>query len=148
MIFEVRPISADETLDLRSRILRPGQSVELCRYTEDALPTTFHLGVFTDRRLVCNGSFIQQAHPRFVQAQLPYRLRGMASDPDFQKKGFGSSLISTAKRILQEKNCDLLWFNARTSAEIFYQKLDFKQIDEIFDIPQIGPHKVMYSWLK
>ena len=119
-----------------------------CRYLEDSLPNTFHLGIFIDQRLVCNGTFIQQDHAKFANAQFPYRLRGMASDSISQRKGLGTSLIKFAIEILKQKKCDLLWFNARTSAEIFYQKLGFQKFDEIFEIPTIGAHKVMYSWLK
>ena len=144
----IRPIDAEQSLDLRSRILRPGQSLELCSYLEDNLPSTFHLGVFVEDRIVCNGTFIQQEHPRFVEAAFPYRLRGMATDPAFQNTGMGSRLIQTSLKILADRHCDLLWFNARLSAEIFYQKLGFEQLAEVFEIPSIGPHKVMFKWLE
>ncbi len=144
----IRQIEAENTLDLRSRILRPGQSLELCSYLEDNLPSTFHLAVIVDERIVCNGTFIQQDHPRFAEASFPYRLRGMATEPSFQKKGLGTSLIQASFKMLAERHCDLLWFNARVSAEKFYQKLGFDTINEVFEIPLIGPHKVMFKWLE
>lgn len=144
---KVQLIVAEDTIDLRSRILRPGQSLEACRYSEDHLPTSFHLGILQKDKVICNGTFIQQGHDYFPNAKFPYRLRGMASDQTFQRKGLGSGLIQTALSLLKEKKCDLLWFNARTSAEIFYRKLGFEEIGPIFDIPTIGPHKVMFKWL-
>lgn len=144
---KVQIISAEETIDLRSRILRPGQNLELCHYPEDHLSTTFHLGIREKNHVICNGTFIQQAHIQFPHAKLPYRLRGMASDKDFQGRGLGSRLLKEAFVHLKNKNCDLIWFNARVSAEGFYDKLGFQKIEEIFDIPTIGPHKVMYCSL-
>jgi GNAT superfamily N-acetyltransferase len=143
----VNLIQAEDTIDLRSRILRPGQNLELCRYPEDNLPTSFHLGIFEGNKVICNGTFIQQGHSHFPSAKLPYRLRGMASDKEYQRQGLGQALLKEALVYLKQKNCDLIWFNARVSAEGFYKKLGYQKIDEIFDIPTIGPHKVMFQWL-
>lgn len=141
-------ISANSTIDLRTRVLRPGQPIELCHYPEDNLASTFHVGVMNQKgQVICNGTFMQQTHEHFPEAKLPYRLRGMATDPLFQKQGLGSLVIHKALAILNEKKSDLLWFNARISAEEFYTKLGFKPIGEIFEIPSVGPHKVMYKWL-
>lgn len=143
----VKLIPAEETIDLRSRVLRPGQNRDLCHYPEDNFTTSFHLGIFAGSRVICNGTFIQQKHMHFPEAQLPYRLRGMASDKEYQRHGLGKTLLQEALVYLKQKNCDLLWFNARVSAEGFYEKLGYQKINDIFDIPTIGPHKVMYQWL-
>ena len=146
-LLKVLKISAADTIDLRSRILRPGQPVEMCRYSEDEFSTTFHLGIFENNKIICNGTFIQQSHESFLNAQLPYRLRGMATEVLKQRQGLGSLIVNEAIAELNKLGCDLLWFNARTSAEIFYIKLGFSSLAEVFDIPLIGPHKVMYKWL-
>lgn len=146
--FHAEIISAAETIDLRSRILRPGQPIEICHYPGDDLPSSFHLGIRNEKgQVICNGTFVQQPHEYFSEAVLPYRLRGMATDTIFQGQGLGSIVIHKALHILTEKRCDLFWFNARTSAEKFYSKLGFEVIGDIFDIPLAGPHKVMYKWL-
>lgn len=141
-------ISAEQTLDLRSRVLRPGQSIENCQYPEDNNSTTFHVAAIENNRVVCNGTFIQQSHTLFSAAQRPFRLRGMATDPLYQHQGLGRQVIETALLELENRGADLLWFNSRTTAEIFYQKLGFLTIEDIFEIPTVGPHKVMYKWLK
>ena len=148
MPYVVKKISALETIDLRSRILRPSQAIELCHYAEDDFASSFHLGIFQNEKIISNGTFLQQAYDKFPQAKVPYRLRGMATDPLFQRQGLGSLIIAQALEELKTRGCDLLWFNARTSAEIFYDKLGFKSLDQIFDIPLIGPHKVMYMWVQ
>jgi len=141
-------ISTEQTLDLRSRVLRPGQSIENCKYPEDNAPTTFHFAAIENNKVICNGTFIQQSHTLFATAERPFRLRGMATDPIYQRQGLGRLVIEAALLELKNRKADLLWFNARTSAEIFYQKLGFLTIEDIFEIPTVGPHKVMYKWLK
>ena len=91
---------------------------------------------------------MQQGHEKLSNAKLSYRLRGMATDPLFQQKGLGKEIILFAENELKRRNCDLLWFNARVSAEIFYQKLGFEAIEDIFNIDSIGPHKVMFKYFK
>ena len=145
MNLEVLFIKAEQTIDLRSRILRPGQDAEKCRYAEDNFATSFHLGISVNNRIVSNGTFMIQPSPHFAEARLVYRLRGMATEPEFQQKGLGREIIRAAEAELLRRGCDLLWFNARTSAEIFYRKLGYSTIEEIFEIESIGPHKVMYK---
>lgn len=148
ILSQVTFITAEDTIDLRSRILRPNQALENCKYLEDNDANTFHLGIFIEGRLVSNGTFIQQPHSHFENMNRAYRLRGMASDTQYQRQGLGRLIIEAALAELKKRNSDLLWFNARTSAEAFYKKLNFETIEEIFDIPLIGPHKVMYKLLK
>jgi predicted GNAT family N-acyltransferase len=145
---KVQKISAEDTIDLRQRILRPGQPIEVCHYREDHFPTTFHLGITIKEKVVCNGTFIQQNHELFLNATKPYRLRGMATDFEFQKKGLGALLFKTALHELQAIHSDLLWFNARTSAEKFYISLGFEATGPQFDIEGAGPHRVMFKWLQ
>ena len=145
---QAQKISAVQTIDLRSRILRPTQPIEMCHYAEDNFASTFHLGISSNGKIICNGTFIQQVSEKLPGAELPYRLRGMATEPAYQKQGLGSVIVYAGLQELEVRHCDLLWFNARTSAENFYLKLGFDSFVEIFEIPLIGPHKVMYKWLK
>lgn len=148
----IEKISAEQTIDLRTRILRPGQPVEICHYPEDNLPSTFHLGAFitleNGQRVVgANGTFMKDTHPLFSQAKNPFRLRGMATDHPYRGLGLGSQVLQQGEMILKTMNCDLLWFNAREVAFVFYEKNGFTTIGDMFDIPGAGPHKVMYKWL-
>ncbi len=144
----VQLISAAQTIDLRCRILRPGQPIENCQYIGDNDEHTFHLGVIVDAKIVSNGTFMKEKNKNFTESQLSYRLRGMATESEFQKQGFGKLIIESAVQELVNRNCDLLWFNARVSAEEFYRKMGFTALPEIFDIPLAGPHKVMYKWFR
>lgn len=129
------------------RILRPLHPAEMCRYPEDNLQSTFHLGVLDGGKIVSNGTFMQQAsaHKSLQGFKVPYRLRGMATDEDYRGKGLGREIILAAEIELSKRACDLLWFNARVSAEGFYCKLGYQAIEEIFNIDSIGAHKIMYK---
>lgn len=141
----IQLISSQEAIELRSRILRPGQDISLCHYNEDNLSTTFHIGYFLNNQIVSNGTFIAENHILFPECKNAYRLRGMATDIQFQKQGLGKKIILHAENLLIQKKCDLLWFNARISAEGFYQKLNFNKIGTLFNIDLIGPHQVMFK---
>jgi GNAT superfamily N-acetyltransferase len=140
-------ITAEETLPLRSTVLRPGQPIEDCRYKEDSLATTFHLGALIDGKIVCNGTFMKDVCSHFTTENNAYRLRGMATDPDFRGLQLGSKLLKAAEDILRLRGCKLLWFNARETAFVFYEKSGFVAVGDLFEITTIGPHKVMYKWL-
>lgn len=147
--FQIKFISSQDCIDLRHRILRPGQPIENCIYPGDNSPNSFHIGIVNSNDLIIsNGTFMQEAHKEFPNAKLAYRLRGMATASEFQKQGLGRNILEAAEAELLKRNCDLLWFNARTSAEGFYKKLGYKCVESIFDIPLAGPHKVMYKWLR
>ncbi|AGH96401.1 GNAT family N-acetyltransferase [Pseudobdellovibrio exovorus] len=140
-------ISTEQTYDLRDRVLRGPRPPESIYYPGDEVETTFHVGVVQGDRVLSNGTFMKQSHPHFPDSKSTYRLRGMATDPEFQGQGFGQLVINAALEELKLRKADLIWFNGRTSAEAFYRKLGFLVEDEIFDIPGAGPHKVMYKSL-
>ena len=139
-------INSNDAIDLRMRVLRPLHPREMCEYAEDNLSSTFHLGIWQDGKVISNGTFMEQSHEKFPTAKLSYRLRGMATDPSFQQRGLGKEIILFAEEELKRRKSDLLWFNARVSAEIFYRKLGYEAIDEVFNIDTIGAHKVMFKF--
>lgn len=140
LVLSVQTISAEQTHDLRSRVLRPGQPIESCSYPQDSVPGSFHLGCFRGEELLGIASFSIENLPDTHKA---YRLRGMAVEPNEQGKGIGGEIISFALQHLGTVGCDVLWCNARTSAAAFYQKLGFVAFSDEFDIPGIGPHYQM-----
>lgn len=144
--FEIKIISAEDTLNLRHRVLKPFLNKEQCRFQEDVLQSTFHHGLYLQKELIVVATMIKESHPEF-EAQKPYRLRGMATATDYQHRGFGKQLLSAAINNLEEQGCDFLWFNARQIAFSFYQSLGFNFHGSLFEMEHIGPHKVMYKLL-
>lgn len=143
----VREIEAEDTYWLRQEILRPGKPIETCHFNGDHEEPSFHLGAFVEGKLASVASFYLENHPQF-ENQVQYRLRGMATLPEFRKKGLSASLIKTGVPIIKKNQANLLWCNARTGAEPFYHKVGFHTCSNIFDIPDIGPHVLMNLELK
>ena len=144
--YEVKKITTEETLLLRKNVLKPFLTAEQCRNPGDDDPTTFHLGLFHAKKLISVATFIQESYRDFP-AGFPYRLRGMATDPAYRKQGFGQKLLHHGLEHLRQKRCDLLWCNAREKAFPFYEKIVFKYHGPLFEMKDIGPHKVMYKIL-
>lgn len=141
---EVRLIPPRATLPLRQKVLKPFLSESQCVNPGDDAATTFHQGCFLNNHLVGISTFLLESHPAF-SAGNPYRLRGMATTQEFQGRGLGLILLQNGVELLRSRKCDLLWFNARETAFSFYEKLGFLYEGPLFDIKDIGPHKVMYK---
>jgi len=103
---------------------------------------TFHLGAFVDKKLVSIASFYFEKNDTFPE-QYQYRLRGMATLPEYQGQGLSSALLRTAFPVIKQNQCTLLWCNAREKAMGFYEKVGFRPTGEHFSIPQIGKHILM-----
>ena len=123
-------------------MLRPNGTIDDCIFQGDSDELTFHLGAFVDKRLVSVASFYFEKNDKFPQLY-QYRLRGMATMPEFQGQGLSSSLLRTAFPVIKNNQCSLLWCNAREKALGFYEKLGFRPTGELFNIPHIGNHMLM-----
>lgn len=141
---EIELVSAAETWPLRQRVLKPFLRESECVYPEDEFKTTFHLGLFHNDKLLSVATFMQESSPHF-SAGFPYRLRGMATDMAYRSQGFGGILLRNGIEKLKSRRCDLLWCQARVMAFSFYKKLGFHFHGELFELPNIGAHKVMYK---
>lgn len=144
MADDIRAIKGFETLPLRQQVLKPFASEAECAYAEDDFPTTFHFGFFQSGKLISIATFIQQSHADFP-GHHSYRLRGMAVNPEYQGRGYGQKLLKYGMDFLADQDCDFLWFNARVKAFSFYEKMGFFMYGPLFELPGIGPHKVMYK---
>ncbi|TMU86930.1 GNAT family N-acetyltransferase [Bacillus sp. BHET2] len=143
-MIQIHLIPAADTYSIRNQILRPTQSIEECKYEDDLDQSTFHIGAFKGEKLICIGSFYKEGQER-LKADHPYRLRGMATLPEYRGKGIGKRVIEESEDILKERGCRLWWCNARTSASPYYKKLGLTQLGDVFDIESIGPHVIMYK---
>lgn len=143
---EISIAAPEELRPLRSRVLRPGLPFETTFFEGDDRPTTLHLAGRIGGEVVCIATFVSQVHPE-LPAVMPYRLRGMATAEHFQGRGLGRQILEYGMQLLRERECDLLWANAREEAFPFYEKMNFYFHGEMFDIPTVGPHKVIYKHL-
>lgn len=144
--YQVKQIQARETWPLRQKVLRPLWRPEQCANEGDEDPMTLHLGLSYAGNLASIATFVMQPHPDF-SAGCPYRLRGMATDEKWRGQGFGSILLRQGVEVLRERYCDFIWFNARIRAFRFYESLGFQYWGSMFEMSEIGLHKVMYKHL-
>lgn len=145
---EIKVISAQETYPLRLSVLWPHfDQLDQCGLEVDKIDGTFHVGAFKGGELVSIGTFLVQKNEQFNDG-VQYRLRAMATSEKVRGQGFGQRLIQFAKEELNNKQVDLLWCDARKVALKFYDKIGFTTIGDFYDVPQIGPHKLMYCRIK
>lgn len=144
--YKIKKIATEETLNLRRQVLKPFLTERECINPGDELSSTFHFGLFIENRVISIATFVQENHSEF-KCSLPYRLRGMATAQEFHKKGYGKAVLSHGLAEINKIGCDFIWFNARVVAFPFYEKLGFLFHGPIFELKDIGPHKVMYKHL-
>ncbi|RXF79752.1 GNAT family N-acetyltransferase [Bacillus subtilis] len=146
IMLEVKTISAEDTYEIRHRILRPHQSIEQCKYEEDHAKGSFHLGAFFEGKLISIASFSPQNQPLITESPA-YRLRGMATLEGYRDQKGGSTLIKYAEEKLAKNGVQAVWCNARSHVKGYYSKLGWEVLGEPFEIPGIGTHIVMYKTL-
>jgi len=139
----IKFIRVDDVLPVRNEILRDGKlSLNECRFPTDAVEGAFHLGYYDGEILACIVSLSPQTYSEFTGKG--YQLRGMATLAQYQGKGLGTKLVNFAIVYLQGQKANYLWCNARKKALKFYSAIGFEIISDEFDVPGIGPHRVMY----
>lgn len=143
-MIEVKQIQAVQTRALRHLVLWPHiEKEEDCNIDIDQREDAIHLGAFDGDRIVAVASMFQMSSNK-IDFQNQFRLRAMASHPDYRGQYAGQAIVKRAIEVAQFKGADVLWCDARKVALGFYEKLGFERIDEWYDVPKIGPHQFMY----
>ena len=124
-LMEIRRISAEEAQRLRAAILRPGLPFEASVYELDYAPESLHMGAFEDGELVTVATILHQPPPG-EDEPLGWRLRGMVTLPEMQRRGYGRAVLLRCIAHLARQGATLLWCNARTDAVGFYLTLQFE----------------------
>ncbi|MGN6640560.1 MAG: GNAT family N-acetyltransferase [Mucilaginibacter sp.] len=139
----IRFIQADDVLPVRNEVLRDGKlTLEQCRFPGDDAEGAFHLGYFDKEQLVCVVTFFPKSYDGYTGRG--YQLRGMATLESHRSKGIGNQLVNFAIVYLRGQKANYIWCNARKKALRFYADLGFEIISDEFEVPNIGPHRVMY----
>ena len=140
----IRKVEAKKVRPLRHSELRKGQDFSTTSYIEDYEAGTFHMACIVAEKIVTCASYYPEKSIK-IKSNRAYRLRGMATDSNFQRKGYASDLMQESFKELKKRDCDMVWCNARLGAVDFYKSSGFKITGEIFDIAEIGPHYYMYK---
>lgn len=118
-------LTASRTHALRRDVLRGGDPAARVVFDGDDLPTTVHLGVELDGRLVATSTWLAVRHPDHP-ALAGVQLRGMATAPDLQGAGIGGVLLAAGLERMRERGIELVWARARDTALAFYQRHGFE----------------------
>ena len=76
-----------------------------------------------------------------------WRLRGMATEEAARGRGIGSMVLEAAVDHVAAEGGELLWCNARIGAVAFYERAGFRTWGEVWDLPSVGPHIVMWRYV-
>jgi ribosomal protein S18 acetylase RimI-like enzyme len=140
----ISKVDTEKVRPLRHSELRKGQDFSTTSYLEDYEEGTFHLACIVDDKIVTCVSFYAEKSIK-IKSDNAYRLRGMATDSNFQRKGYASALMNESFKELKKRDCDMVWCNARLVAVDFYKYIGFKITGDLFAIAGIGPHYYMYK---
>ncbi|QHI38559.1 hypothetical protein IMCC3317_39520 [Kordia antarctica] len=144
--FTIKEIPATTAYDVRHPVLREGKPLDSCHFDGDNLPTTFHLGYYTNEQLVGVVTLLEKEHAELT-VEKAFQLRGMAVLTNFQKRGIGDALVKKSEEMILARGGTFIWMNAREIAVRFYEKLGYKKHGNPFSIPKIGLHFVMIKML-
>lgn len=135
-------ITAEQTIDLRHRVLRPHQPASACHYAGDEEPESYHVGAIVQGAVQCVASFFLQ-FTSHCPDQRVFRLRGMATSPAFRGQGLGTQVLEKGCARAKVLGASKVWCNARVSALGFYLPKGFVMVSDEFEIEGIGPHFVL-----
>jgi ribosomal protein S18 acetylase RimI-like enzyme len=146
MMHSIQKITSTETYPVRHIVLRAGKPIESCQFDGDELGSTHHFGYYLNNQIIGVISLFAIDNSHFI-TQKSFQIRGMAVLPAFQKQGVGEALVKEAEKFCTTQKADIIWFNARTSAVGFYQKMGYEILGPEFEIYDVGPHFLMYKKL-
>ena len=113
---EFKAITLDECLNIRHAVLWPEQSRDFVRVPGDHLAQ--HYGVEFEAGIVCCLSV-------FDAGKGSRQIRKFATMKACQRKGFGSFLMSSVLKKLQEDDVQHVFLDSRVSGEAFYRRFNF-----------------------
>ena len=143
-MFKIEKVSPDAMCPLRHKVLRPNLPFEASCLPSDNDPDAIHFTVKKDDTILSIASLYSESFEAMPNKN-SYRLRGMATEPAERGNGFGAMVLHGAMDYLKkETDVEILGCNARVTAFGFYEKMGFTILGEIFDIPNLGPHKTGY----
>ncbi len=133
-------VAAEETHDLRRRVLRTGTPSTQVVFNDDELPSTRHLAVRgDDGRLVAISSWAWRPFPGGTGRDV--QLRGMAVDPAVRSRGLGGVLLEAGVAEAFAAGAEQVWANARDPALAFYVRHGFDVVgDGYLDAATAVPH--------
>ena len=119
--------NSDEYLlavELRRRVLRAPLGLDFSEEDLAAEADQLHLVAFGEGTAL--GCLI------LVPIKLGFKMRQVAVDPEFQRRGIGEQLVRESERIAVEMGAAKMELNARLTAVDFYKRLGYTVVGEEF----------------
>lgn len=126
MRYPIRQVLAQDTYDLRHRVMWPDKPRGFVAVPGDAEAT--HFAGFDGAKIIAVMSLFQM--PDAVQ------LRKLATDPAYQGRGMGAAMVRAAIAHGQTRGDKRLILNGRRSAHGFYEKLGFRPYGDPYLVEQ------------
>jgi predicted GNAT family N-acyltransferase len=112
----IKPIPAEQTLQLRQKVMYPDFTIAQVKLADDAKGR--HFGLFVDDELtVVVSLFVKDKALQF---------RKLATLTEQQGKGYGKQMMQFILEIASAENLETVWCNARLSAANFYAQFGFE----------------------
>ena len=150
-----RRVPAETVRPLRTAVLRPSWGPgRLATYPEDDDAGTVHVAATVGDAVGGVGTVYAEAPPGAHRGEIPaaayapgaaWRLRGMATSDAARGTGLGRAVLEACYAAARDGGGRFLWCNARLAAVPFYERLGMRAVGPEFDIPEIGPHYVMWA---
>jgi predicted GNAT family N-acyltransferase len=126
----------DETIALRYKVLRQPLGKEYDPLDLSKEYDQIHIGIY-NREFQLTGCLVLQASD-----EKRIKMRQVAVDERFQKKGIGAAMVSFSEKIAREENFETMYCHARITAVPFYIKLGYEKLGDEFT--EVGiPHYKM-----
>ncbi len=140
-MYKIEKVSPEVVRPLRHKVLRPHLPFEASRLPSDNDPDAIHFTLKKDDTILSVASLYSESLEAMPNNNT-FRLRGMATEPSEQRKGFGAMVLHGAiDHLKKETDVEILWCNVRVTAFGFYEKMGFTILGKVFDIPNLGHHK-------
>jgi GNAT superfamily N-acetyltransferase len=158
----LRIATLSEIIALRHTELRPGLPEKTAQFDGDLDATTRHFGGFLREdapdasplpaaatgaidtapgaTAIACASFMARAR----DGEPAQQLRGMATRAAMVGRGLGGALLRHAiVELVRHEGTRLFWCNARVVAVQFYLRMGWRIASGVFNVPTVGPHRVM-----
>ena len=143
--YSIGRILPEETWGLRSQVLWPEKQPDSsCALEVDGDPDVFHLGVMAPVGVVGIGTFVPQVHAMLGDV-VGYRLRAMATHPNFRGRRVGAMLVHHAEEVLKAKEAGGIWADARRVSLGFYARLGWEVSGPFYTVPKRGLHRLVWT---
>lgn len=150
----VRRVPASEVRPLRTQILRANWVDRLATYDQDET-VAVHVAAYLPEAHQPDGvgTVYAEPPPEANRDEIPawtyapgvaWRLRGMATSEATRGTGLGRLVLEECFAAIREGGGRVLWCNARIGAVRFYERLGLVCVGPEFELPEIGPHYVMW----